>query len=395
MHVVLLSHEYPPYQFGGVGTFVKDFANGLTKQGHQVTVICGRPVPSETKKQVEINPKINIIQFEYPNLTMRYLLFQACNHKKIINKIKELKPDIIHGQSDSSYPTIASLKKIAPIVITFHGSPLMQKNLSTRSLGKGGTFGDNFVNGLGYPAFAYINKKEHQHADASVAVSKSLMQQLTLEMGSKNFTYVHNGVNIDLLNQLSSETQTTEAGEEKTLIFGGRLFWSKGVMNVVNLAYLLEKKYQSDLKVAIYGSGPMYQTILDFKRRHGLKNLLLKGFTERSEFLASVKRSMFVLLPSFDEASPMLLLEGMCLGKIPVTFNLPYSREFTNDGAFGILADNVADMAFKVNNYCSTENVLTEQKRIRRFAQENFDINHTAKSYCNIYKSLINAKSAA
>jgi glycosyltransferase involved in cell wall biosynthesis len=214
-------------------------------------------------------------------------------------------------------------------------------------------------------------------------------------MGGNNFTYVHNGVNIDLLNQLSSLVPPNNVGKEKTLIFGGRLFWSKGVMNVVNLAYLLEKRYQSDLKVEIYGSGPMYQTILDFKRRHGLKNLVLNGFTERSEFLASVKRSMFVLLPSFDEASPMLLLEGMCLGKIPVTFNLPYSREFTNDGAFGILADNIADMALKVKNYCTTEDMQTQQKRVQSFAQEHFDINHTAKSYCSIYKALLNAKSAA
>ncbi|MCW4024182.1 MAG: glycosyltransferase [Candidatus Bathyarchaeota archaeon] len=394
MHVVLLSHEYPPYQFGGVGTFVKDFANGLTKLGHEVTVICGRPIPSEPKKQVESNPKINVVQFGYPNLTMRYLLFQTCNHKKIVNKIKELKPDIIHGQSDSSFPTIASLKKIAPIVITFHGSPLMQKNLSIRSLGQGGTFGDFFVNGLGYPAFAYINKKEHAHADESVAVSKSLMNQLNTELGGNNFSYVHNGVNIELLNQLSTSTPS-DNDNGKTLIFGGRLFWSKGVMNVVNLAYLLEKRYQSDLKVELYGSGPMYQTILDFKNRHGLKNLVLKGFTERSEFLANVKRSMFVLLPSFDEASPMLLLEGMCLGKIPVTFNLPYSREFTNEGAFGILADNIADMALKVKNYCSTEDIQTQQKRIQRFAQEHFDINRTAKSYCSIYKSLLTANSTA
>jgi L-malate glycosyltransferase len=398
MRVVLFSHEYPPYQFGGVGTFVKDFADGLAQSGNEVTVVCGRPVPWKLKNQAPIeenSDKINVVRLPYPNLTMRYFLFQAFNHKKIFNIIKKLKPDIIHGQSDSSFPAITSLKKIAPVAITFHGSPLMQKKLSINSLGKGGSFGDLFVNGLGYPAFAYVNKKEHEHAWASVAVSKSLMEQLKVEMGTDNFTYIHNGVNLKLLDQLSSNPKSNETDAEKTLIFGGRLFWSKGVMNAVNLAYLLEKKYNLDLKVAIYGSGPMYRKILDFKTRHNLKNLVLKGFVERSEFLANVKKSMFVLLPSFDEASPMLLLEGMCLGKVPVTFDLPYSREFTDNGAFGILADNISEMAQKIKNFCAQKDLKEEQQRIQCFARKSFDINLTVKKYCLVYDALLRANSAA
>lgn len=377
--------------FGGVGTFVKDLAHGLEKLGMDVIVVSGKPVPWKLSEPINISKQDNItvIRLKYPNVIPRHVVFQLFNNDKFTHLLKKLKPDIIHGQSGSTFPAIFSLKKIAPVVVTFHGSPSIQRTLSFNSLTMGGTFGDFFTNGIGYPSWAFGYKREYQSANSCVAVSKSLMKQLNLELSDNRskFHYIHNGIDLKMLDSLCADSVTNQSTEQ-TLVFGGRLFWNKGVIHLVELAYLLEKKYNLPLKVVIYGSGPMYGKIVQMKNKLGLKNIELRPFTNRSDFLFNVRRSMYVLLPSLYEGSPMLLLESMCLGKTPIMFNLPYSREFTDNGRYGILANNVDEMAQKIaDNYLNASFVNVDEK-ILSYARRNFNVEKTALAYSEIYNAM-------
>jgi hypothetical protein len=75
MHVVLLSHEYPPFVFGGIGSFVESLALGLSKLGVKVTVITGRPTFSPTINSVDFftskKKNIELARFKYPNFPPR------------------------------------------------------------------------------------------------------------------------------------------------------------------------------------------------------------------------------------------------------------------------------------------------------------------------------------
>jgi len=115
LHVVLLSHEYPPYIFGGVATFVENLAHGLLRQGNEVTVIAGYPVPSSGFKKFKADEEqtesgINIIRLPYPNFPPRQLWFQVFNLPKLVEVIRCINPDIIHGQSGVAYPALVKLK---------------------------------------------------------------------------------------------------------------------------------------------------------------------------------------------------------------------------------------------------------------------------------------------
>jgi glycosyltransferase involved in cell wall biosynthesis len=396
MRVLLLSHEYPPFLFGGVGIFVKDLAHGLAELGLDVTVISGKPMPWKKGQQPNsdaTDDRITTIALPYPNLVPRHITFQLFNQTKLKRIIEEVKPDVIHGQSGSAFPAITGLKKSAPVVVTFHGSPAMVKMLSLNSVNKGGTLGDFFVGVLGYPAYEYGYRAEYKNASANVAVSESLMKQLSAEMNiaDDKFQFIRNGVNLRYLDELCSHSCTSSQNSRKpTLVFGGRLFWSKGVLNLVDLAYLLEKKYLLDLEIVIYGSGPMYKIIEQRKIMYGLKNLILREFASRSDFLREVMGAKFVLIPSFYEAAPMVLLESMSMGKIPVMFDMPYSREFTEGGKYGILAENVADMALKIKDMYNSGLASQMESKIRSFALENFSIEKTSRAYYSLYQKVIN-----
>ena len=88
------------------------------------------------------------------------------------------------------------------------------------------------------------------------------------------------------------------------------------------------------------------------------------------------------------EACPMLLLESMCLGKIPVMFDLPYSEELTKQGEYGILAHNVEEMAAKIKSFPTQIDVESFENKVRVFAIEQYHVAKTASQYYNLYKSI-------
>jgi glycosyltransferase involved in cell wall biosynthesis len=190
------------------------------------------------------------------------------------------------------------------------------------------------------------------------------MMQLNVEMNitDGSFNYIRNGIDLRSLDKLCSACGSNEPITHKPfLLFGGRLFWSKGVLCLLDLAYILEKKYHLDLQIVIYGSGPMYNRIIQRKNEYRLNNVILKQFSSRTEFLSAMKDAMCVLIPSPFEA------------------------------AYGILCSDVQDMALKINQlYFGNISASNFEKQIFSFARKNYSIDKTSKAYCAHYKKMIN-----
>jgi glycosyltransferase involved in cell wall biosynthesis len=106
--------------------------------------------------------------------------------------------------------------------------------------------------------------------------------------------------------------------------------------------------------------------------------------------MRSMKRSKFVVIPSFYEACPMILLESMCLGKIPVMFNLPYSVEFTENGKYGIIAKNPEDIVEKLKTALAERDLGGFGDKVKDFARRKYDIKNTASRYLDVYKAVCN-----
>ena len=187
MEVVLLNHDYPPYIFGGVGTFMHELAKGLARKGLKVHVITGCNVPlnsiSNYRFQRKTEDSIDVQRFPYPNVLPRHTVFQLWNFKKISESIQNLNVDVIHGQCTATYPLMRVLKKKAPILVTFHASPLMEKIGSVQSILRGGSLSDVWTYLVGYPAYHFTFLKELQMSDAVITVSKSLKSEISPVLG--------------------------------------------------------------------------------------------------------------------------------------------------------------------------------------------------------------------
>jgi glycosyltransferase involved in cell wall biosynthesis len=392
MHITLLSHEYPPFVFGGVGVFVGDLARGLVRRGMKVTVISGYParlLSLDRRRADQVEDGITVMRFPYPQIPPRHLMFQLANYKRLSKAVGNLDADIIHGQSASTFPALLNLRHQSPVVVTFHLSPRLQMISSLQSLTHGGSFRDFFTFDLGYPVWKYTFRREFQESTANVAVSETLMRELSQEIGDghKSLFCIKNGVDLNMLDS-TCESVPDEEENDPVILYGGRLFWNKGVLSMLKLAYLLQKRSNLNLRTVIYGSGPLYSTVLRETQKLGLTNVELRPLATRTEFISSMRKAMFVAVPSFHEACPMVLLECMCLGRIPILFDVPFAREFTQEGKYGILAKNVQDMAARVESLYTSGYLGTLQKEIMSFSRRNYDINLTASKYEMLYKQL-------
>jgi glycosyltransferase involved in cell wall biosynthesis len=398
MHIALFSHEYPPFIYGGVGSFIENLAQGFRGLGAEVTVITGYPVPKGRFKVFPTNKTrtaagIKIVQFPYPNFSPRQLWFQLFNFQKLTECVREINPDIIHGQSSSTFPSLLTLQKIAPTLVTFHVNPRILRDLTIHSMSRGGVFSDFLTYVVGYPEWLYTFKAEFIYSDSAVTVSKTLMDELKKDFGEKQkgeLNYIHNGIDVRSLRQTVSEISQTKEHEDPTIVFGGRLYWSKGIFQLLELAYLLKKNSNVNWKIMIYGTGPLYKKIKKRISDLGLNNVFMLGSVSHAEFIEVMRKSSFVVIPSYNEACPMVLLECMCLGKVPFLFNLPFAREFTENGKYGILANNVDDMAARIESTYRDADLESKGKEIQRFATEKYDITKVASEYLKIYKKLAN-----
>ncbi|MFX1520822.1 MAG: glycosyltransferase family 4 protein [Promethearchaeota archaeon] len=394
MHTVLLSVEYPPFICGGVGTFAKNLATGLYKEGVKVTVISGYPVSFRVngfKTDEEKDAGLTVIRFPYFDFHPKDAIFQLQNLKKICETVEKADPDVVHGQGLSTFPASIKLRNLAPLVVTFHSSPKAEKTMGVSSLLRGGSFDDFRTNVIGYPAWSYVCKKELSDSNKSVAVSEHLKLELLEEMGEayrEKLRDIHNGVDIETLDAEYNSVEENIDENNETILFAGRLVWRKGALSLIRMAYLLQKEKPS-FKLIVHGDGPLFKTLKRKVADYGLTNIELKGFTNRLQMMRSMKRSKFVVIPSSYEACPMILLESMCLGKIPVMFNLPFALEFTDYGKYAIIAKDVEDMVEKLSSVHVKFDLSSYSDKVKDFARRKYDIKKMCLKYLDLYRSTI------
>jgi glycosyltransferase involved in cell wall biosynthesis len=393
MHVALLSHEYPPYIFGGIGTFMKNLARGLSRSGAKVTVISGYPASKmyllRHGVDEESDDGVNILRFPYPNIPPRHTMFQLANLRGLYKSIEDIDVDVIHGQGGSTYPSLLNLKNLAPLVVTFHSSPKAEKVVSCYSFLRGGSFGDFWTYVIGYPAWSVAFRKELCSSHLAIAVSKTVMTDLVEEMGEtyrEKIREIHNGIDIETLDKEYANIEDDVEESDSTILFAGRIYWRKGILNLIKLAYLLQKD-KSNFRIVVHGRGPLLGRIRNRIRYLGLTNVDIKGFTSKTQLMRSMKRSRFVIVPSLYEACPMILLESMCLGKIPVMFNLPFALEFTECGKYGIIAENTRTMVKKLETACIESDLTSFGDKVKRFARSKYDIKSISLKYLDAYKA--------
>ncbi|WP_353684456.1 glycosyltransferase family 4 protein [Thermodesulfovibrio sp. 3907-1M] len=139
-----------------------------------------------------------------------------------------------------------------------------------------------------------------------------------------------------------------------------RLLWEKGIKEYVQAAKIIKSKY-SNVEFRILGNfdkdnpSCVPREYIENLHKEGIINYL--GFSE--DVRPFISKSDVVVLPSYREGLPRVLLEAMAMGKPIITTDAPGCREVVLDGYNGFMV-KVRDVESLVEAF---EKVLNSDKK--------------------------------
>ena len=126
------------------------------------------------------------------------------------------------------------------------------------------------------------------------------------------------------------------AGARTRLILVGRLSGEKGIAGLLEALAMLAPTQRPDL--AIVGDGPLRAELDIMVARLGLGEVVtFLGRLPEAETRAAIADSDALVLPSFMEGLPIVLMEAMALGKPVIATRVAGIPELVRDGQNGLL----------------------------------------------------------
>lgn len=389
IRVALISHEFPPYMFGGISSNCYDLAHSLSKRGVATTVFCGK---SNKMYVEELNECLKVVRLPCLGIPPRFLWFQLQNFKTLLKLLQE--HTIIHCvnplssaitmflKSKLNKPTVVSIHEIySKDMKTFVNSPFSEWSLW-----------DFCLHVLGYPLNEISVRSCLVRSDHVVVCGSSTRNEMVKtyrNLDSKKISVIYNGINFEKINEIEDHSSR---GNDCSIVYFGRLIWRKGILHLVKAISFLRRDFPS-VKLKIFGKGPLEQKIRTTSTKLNLHDKVdLHGHVPYRELIENIKKSNVVVLPSFYEVGPFIsALEAMACKKPVVVFDFSFTREFILNMRNGVMAEkgDARDLSEKIS-------LLLQNKNLRHKIGENayeyvrakHDWNVLVNRYLKIYESL-------
>ncbi len=179
----------------------------------------------------------------------------------------------------------------------------------------------------------------------------------------------------------------THDGDKLQVAFVGRLVTTKGIDVVLKAA---RTAYAPPVRFFIHGDGPLREVV--DQAAAGCPQLTKAPLFSRAEWRDALCRYDVLLLPSTSgEGMPMVILEAMTLGVVPVATAIASVPEIVKDGERGTLLF-VGDADAAIEAIASLNSDRAKLKRMRdacrAYARENFDVRNSSMRFLKIYREL-------
>ena len=186
--------------------------------------------------------------------------------------------------------------------------------------------------------------------------------------------------------------------KNKTVLMACRLLADKGVYEFHRSAMLLKEKYPNVRFVLVGGIDPDNPASLtEEELNKWVEKEDLEWWGHQSNMSEVLSQATIVVLPSYREGMPKVLLEAQALGRPIVTTDVPGCREAIENGKTGFLAQvkDEQSLANAIEKLISNDELCLEFSRnARALAEKKFDIKQVVKTHMNIYENLMQSQHA-
>ena len=302
---------------GGVGRVTDTLCKELQKRGYQVFYLNADWVAEEQKKYkypapVTILPIKNIDDAQCVISYRKYLT--------------ENKIDVVINQ-DALYVDFYNNVGDLPIKVisVIHNNPLMNYNhlLNDLLTLRNNSLLERMKRIVRCLLYLRVKKQLKEYIDKRfgniiLSSDKILMLSPYYVQSLKNF-----GISVEnkfdyVYNPNSFPLQTSLFKKKKEIIYVGRLDnRSKKVGRLIKVWSKVGKKYP-DWNLTIVGDGPDRNQLEVLKKKYQVGNLTFEGFQSPIEYY---KRASIICMTSSFEGFPMVLIEAMQFGCVPIAFD--------------------------------------------------------------------------
>ena len=181
--------------------------------------------------------------------------------------------------------------------------------------------------------------------------------------------------------------------EIPNVIMASRLLRDKGVMEFANAARIL-KESNINLKMILVGE-PDPENPSSITRSQVTawqKEGILEYWGYKDDMENILQQSSIVVLPSYREGFPKILMEAAACGRAVITTDVPGCRDAIYNGVTGVLVPerNSLELANSIKELAINPNLYKEMgKRGRKMAESRFDVDNVISKHFKIYNQVL------
>lgn len=390
LRLAYLTSQYPATSH----TFIRREVSALREAGVDIQTFSVRaPAPAELKSEVDQNEAAKT----YTLLRQSPAAFASAHLGELMRRpgryLRTLGLALRHRPSGVK-PSLLSLAHFAEAILLaaelrrrgiehlhnhFANSGATVGLLASRQAGIRWSFTIHGISEFDYPAGLLLGDKIAAASFVACVSYFGRAQAYRLVDASEwdKLTVVRCGLELDRL----PEAQMSKA-DRLRLILVGRLSAEKGIAGLLEALALVAPAERPEL--TIVGDGPLRAELDALVTRLGLTaDVTFLGRLPETDTLAAIARSDALVLSSFMEGLPIVLMEAMALGKPVIATRVAGIPELVTDGESGLLftPSNWPELAEKIALLASDEELRQRLGAAgnTRVAAE-FDIRRSAAS---------------
>ncbi len=147
-------------------------------------------------------------------------------------------------------------------------------------------------------------------ADRVIALSEKWKMQYEQILGLSNCVVLENGIDMETLAAGKAEPAQTIG----KFLFLGKVCEEKGAFDLVT-AFKTAAKSRPDIRLTFAGNGELDRLQSQIRAEAPTEHITIAGWCDERKKIRLLKECAVVILPSYFEAMPMAVLEGMACGK--------------------------------------------------------------------------------
>ena len=366
-------------QHGGVEKVVVSMANLFVEMGYDTEIICtynlGKPA-----YQIDKRVTVNYLTDVRPN---RAEIKKALDSKNLFSLTKELikAVNVLYLKRQTMIRVIKRSENCTIISTRNETSALLSKYSNSSVYKIAQLHHDhNFDKKL-----IHLFRTKFLNLDVFLLLNDTLTSEIEDFMRGYNTKTKC----ITLPNFIENRIIDKVVKKDNTVISVGRLHNDKGYDRLIEIWSEISKVIDNH-KLLIVGDGELRQTLEAKSRDFGIEDsIIFKGMLSHEETIALVNQSKMFLMTSITEALPLVLIESMSQGTVPIAFDVRVGpRSIIDNKTTGFLVEDNDNETYiqTVTNYLQNYKLNNEIEQAGISEAQRYSKNNIMKIWAKVLK---------